>query len=252
LIDLADVGAEFDRIADVYDDTRPALLEAEIGIITNTLKMHECRSVLEIGVGTGRVSKPLREASFDVFGVDLSRRVIVKAKQKGLDKLVIADTNSLPFMNVAFDAAILVHVVHLLPNPPMAFAEIARVVRRNLVAIVRRPTDRIDDCEQIRRLIRSRLSKSSDSRPENRWKKETELLQSFPPLERKPFCDRTTEMTAEEVISILKKRAYRFTFNISEPDLHKITDEITYLMKGKKISRRRSEEIVVWRADQFA
>ena len=245
------MGTEFDRIADVYDDTRPALLEPEIGIIADTLKMYGCHSILEIGVGTGRISKPLSDASFDVFGVDLSTRMIAKAKQKGLDKLVIADTNSLPFIDNAFDAAILVHVVHLLPNPMKAFAEIARAVKRNLVAVVRRPTGTTDDYQQIRRAIRSRLTRNNHSRAESPWKKEAELLQSLPPLERKPFCDRTTEMTVDEVISILKKRAYRFTFNITEEDLHKITDEISSLMKGKTISRRRSEDIVVWRANEL-
>ena len=241
--------AEFDRIADVYDETRPMLLEAELGIIADTLKLRGCHSILEIGVGTGRVSKPLSKASFDMFGVDLSARMIGKAKEKGLDNLVISDASALPFIDDAFDAAILVHVIHLLPNPAIAFAEIARTVRRNIVAVVRRPPGAPDDYEQVRRAIRSRL-KGNLSHVENPWKKEAELLQSLPPLERKPFCDRTTEMTIDEVISILKKRAYRFTFNLTENDLNAIADEITSLMKGRTIRRRRCEDIAVWRVDR--
>lgn len=91
--------AEFDRIADVYDDTRPALNEAELGIIENTLKMCRSHSILEVGVGTGRVSKPLSEASFDIVGVDLSIRMISRAMQKGLRNPLRIPVNSTLFMN---------------------------------------------------------------------------------------------------------------------------------------------------------
>jgi len=244
--------AEFDRLADVYDDTRPPLNEAELRIIEDALTVRKCHSILEVGVGTGRISKPLSEISFDMVGIDLSTRMISRAKQKGLQNLVIADTYSLPFMDDGFDAAILVHVVHLLPDPVKALVEIGRVAKRSVVAIVRHPTGIMDEYEQLRRTIRQRVAHDSQSHlPENPWKKETELLQSVPPIERKPFCDRTTEMTVSEVVSIFKKRAYRFTLNISEEELNKIAGEITSMMKGRTITRRRTEDIVIWQADQL-
>lgn len=244
--------AEFDRIADVYDDTRPALDETELRIIEDALRAHVCHSVLEVGVGTGRVSKPLAEDSFDMVGVDLSARMISRAKQKGLQKLVIADACSLPFMDDTFDAAILAHVVHLLPDPVIALAEIGRVVKRNVVAIVRRPSGTLDDYQKLRRIMREGLTRDGQfSWPENPWKKEAELLQSVPPIERKPYSDRTIEMTVDEVISELRRRAYRFTLNASEEELDKIANEIVSLMKGKTITRRRTEDIVVWNANQL-
>jgi ubiquinone/menaquinone biosynthesis C-methylase UbiE len=244
--------AEFDRIADVYDDTRPALHETELRIIEDELRMRECHFILEIGVGTGRVAKPLSEVSFDMVGVDLSTGMISRAKQKGLEKLVIADAYSLPFMDDVFDAAILVHVVHLLPDPVIALAEIGRVVRRSVVAIVRHPNGTPDECEQLLRVIRQRVAREGHSRlAEDHWKKETELLQSVSPMERRPFCDRTTEMTVDEIISIFKKRAYRFALNLSAEELDKIAREITLQMKGKTVTRRRTEDIVVWGADQL-
>ncbi len=244
--------AEFDKIADVYDDTRPPLNEAELGIIEDALKKHNCHSILEVGVGTGRVSKPLSELSFDLVGVDLSDRMISRAKQKGLWKLVIADAYSLPFMDDAFDAAILVHIIHLLADPVKALAEIARVVKRNVVAIVRNPASTVGEYEQVRRTIRERIARNSRYRlAEDRWKREAELLQVLPPVERRQFCDRTTEMTVDEMISRLKKRAYEFTLDISEEELDKIAAEIASLIKGKTISRRRIEDIAIWQADQL-
>jgi len=244
--------AEFDRIADVYDDTRPPLYEAELRILVDALRTRNCNSVLEIGVGTGRVSKPLSIASFEMVGIDLSTGMISRAKQKGLWHLVIADTYSLPFVDHTFDAAILVHVVHLLPDPVTALAEIGRVVKNSVIAIVRRRTGAVDEYERVRRLMRERVGRGSlvDS-GEDRWRREAELLQSVPPVERKPFCDRTTEMTVDEVISILKKRAYRFTLNIPEEELDKIGSEIASKMKGRTINRRRTEDMVVWQAGQL-
>ena len=242
---------EFDRIADVYDDTRLPLHEEELSILVNALKTRNCHSLLEIGVGTGRVSKPLSESSFDMIGIDLSTQMISRAKQKGLWNLIIADTYFLPFMDDPFDAAILVHVVHLLPDPVMALAEIGRVVKNSVMAIVRRPTGFVDEYEQVRRLMRERVARGGLVDSAARWRREAELLQSIPPVERKPFCDRTTEMTVDEVVSVLKKRAYRFTLNISEDELDRIAGEITSQLKGRTITRRRTEDIVVWRADQL-
>ena len=39
-------------------------------------------------------------------------------------------------------------------------------------------------------------------------------------------------------------------YDVSEKELDKIADEITSLMKGKNISRRRIEDIAIWQTDQ--
>ncbi|HYB04084.1 MAG TPA: hypothetical protein VED17_06460, partial [Nitrososphaerales archaeon] len=66
------VDAEFDEIAPVYDETRGVLDDETSRGIKQMLEKHGCHSILEIGVGTGRVALPLIKDDFQVTGVDLS------------------------------------------------------------------------------------------------------------------------------------------------------------------------------------
>ena len=85
----------FDRAADVYDTTRRAARPEAIDALAEELS--DCSSVLELGVGTGRLAVPLMERGFRVVGVDLSRKMLDQGRAKGLERLVLGDVCRLPF-----------------------------------------------------------------------------------------------------------------------------------------------------------
>ena len=60
------VGEEFDDISEIYDSTRPAATEAEIRAVS--IELGECCTILDVGVGTGRFSKPLSDLGFEMLG----------------------------------------------------------------------------------------------------------------------------------------------------------------------------------------
>jgi SAM-dependent methyltransferase len=66
-------------------------------------------------------------------GVDVSepmvRKLLEKAGGAPPFPLVLGDATALPFRDAAFGAALLVHVLHLIPGWPDAVDELARVVR---------------------------------------------------------------------------------------------------------------------------
>jgi len=73
-----------DRIADVYDD-----IYAEVpfsGDVSTTVAFLRDLAgdgpMLELGIGTGRVALPLREAGVDVAGIDASRAMVAKLATK--------------------------------------------------------------------------------------------------------------------------------------------------------------------------
>jgi SAM-dependent methyltransferase len=73
-----------DRIADVYDD-----IYAEVpfsGDVSTTVAFLRDLAgdgpMLELGIGTGRVALPLREAGVDVAGIDASRAMVAKLAAK--------------------------------------------------------------------------------------------------------------------------------------------------------------------------
>ncbi len=88
--------------------------------------------VIEIGVGTGRIALPLSERVRSVVGVDLARRMMerLRAKQSGQPVMLAqADATHLPVASGVFDAAVTVHVFHLISNYLDALAELARALR---------------------------------------------------------------------------------------------------------------------------
>ncbi|HUS16082.1 MAG TPA: methyltransferase domain-containing protein [Chloroflexia bacterium] len=91
--------------------------------------------VLEIGAGTGRVLAPLAAAGAWAVGADLSmamlRRLQTKQPAGGAGALcaVLSDAHHLPFATGAFDAAVLVHILHLVGPWEPVLAAAQRVVR---------------------------------------------------------------------------------------------------------------------------
>lgn len=125
----------FDRAADSYDQTRgfPPGEEQRIAwMIAHKGGLSASSRLLELGVGTGRVALPLAAHVGSVFGVDLSLPMMNRLVAKRTSERVLlsqADITRLPFPARAFDAALAVHVFHLVPRWEDAVAEVARVLR---------------------------------------------------------------------------------------------------------------------------
>lgn len=132
---MAEPSVAFDRAADFYDQTRgfPAGADEPIAaLIAQAGSLKNDSRVLEIGVGTGRIALPLSAYVGRYYGVDLSRPMMnrLRAKQTGeAVYLTEADATRLPFPDKAFDAAVVVHVFHLIPNWRDALAELGRTLR---------------------------------------------------------------------------------------------------------------------------
>jgi len=126
----------FNRVAQIYDKTR-GLPPKVMGKIVEALvkEMKEHRTVLDIGVGTGRFAKPLQEKGVELVGIDISRDMMQNAKKKGVKGLLLGDACSLPFRDYSFDAAISVHVLHLIGDWQTALKEICRVTEDGLFSI---------------------------------------------------------------------------------------------------------------------
>lgn len=125
----------FDRAASFYDRTRgfPPGVERQVaGGIFRQAGLSEGRRLLELGVGTGRLALPLVEEGLDVFGVDISWRMLEVLCRKDARRRVCAvqgDITALPFSPASFDAVLAVHVLHLVGPWQTALEEAVRVLR---------------------------------------------------------------------------------------------------------------------------
>jgi len=122
----------FDRAVEYYDRTR-GLSEGASREMTALLANElQGRRTLEIGVGTGLVALPLAAAGVPLAGLDLSAPMLAKLVEKSGGRapfpLVVGDATTLPFADGGFGAAVVRHVLHLVPAWRQVVEELIRVV----------------------------------------------------------------------------------------------------------------------------
>ena len=122
--------AEFDQLADHYDETRggeqrgddyAADIDAQLPAGDNP--------ILEIGVGTGVVALGLRRRGRTVLGLDVSGPMLVRARERLGSVVVHGDAMRSPIATASVAHAVSVWVVHSVADPVLLFQEAARVLR---------------------------------------------------------------------------------------------------------------------------
>jgi ubiquinone/menaquinone biosynthesis C-methylase UbiE len=121
----------FDRAADFYDHTRsfsePIATQGIQAILD--IAGAEAR-FLDVGTGTGRVSVPLLKRGANLFGVDLSLKMMDQMRGKfPAARLAQSDASQLPFPTNSFDAVLTCHVMHLVGPWREALREYRRVLK---------------------------------------------------------------------------------------------------------------------------
>ncbi len=124
----------FDRVADVYDATRsapPDVASAVTDALVALLReVAPSPHLLEVGIGTGRIAVPLAGAGVRVTGIDISSKMLEVLRSKRRDiSVLFAEAAHHPFRDGAFDAAIFVHILHLVPDIEGTIRESMRAVR---------------------------------------------------------------------------------------------------------------------------
>lgn len=111
------------------DDEHGIAIAAFIGIA----RLNGAASVLDVGAGTGRALHRLRQALSDarVVGVEPVAELRAVGHQNGVpdDQLIDGDATALPFGDDEFDFVIETGVLHHVPEPAKAVAEMMRVAR---------------------------------------------------------------------------------------------------------------------------
>ncbi|HZY44236.1 MAG TPA: class I SAM-dependent methyltransferase [Anaerolineae bacterium] len=127
----------FDRAAGFYDQTRKlAGSMATIGIQTILDLAGPHGSILEVGIGTGRIGVPLLQRGANLIGCDLSIEMMHQLHDKfPTARLVRSDAVRLPFPADRFDALITIHVLHLVGAWRIALRGFKRVLKSNGVYI---------------------------------------------------------------------------------------------------------------------
>ena len=242
--------AEYDSMADEYDATRESATQTEVDALSRSLD--GCRTVLDVGVGTGRFAKPLSALGFEVTGMDVSRRMLLKAREKGLGRLLLGDAYRMPFRDKSFDAAIIIHVLHVVVDWATVMQDLGRVTRGPVMSILRVPQGAgtppvLPAGNQV-----PRSGTGYPVRTQHRmWQNELELRARVPPLKLERIRDETISIpVADAVRSMHAKRA--MGAQIVPPEVKQQMLERIIAMTGvQKVQRRVVEDLAVWSADDL-
>lgn len=98
-------------------------------------------NILDVGCGTGEISLVLAEMGHSVHGIDLSEKMLARARAKSRAlklkaKFSIGDAENLNFKEGTFDAVVSRHVLWTLPHPDRAMSEWKRVVKKDGTVMV--------------------------------------------------------------------------------------------------------------------
>ncbi|HLI10494.1 MAG TPA: methyltransferase domain-containing protein [Alphaproteobacteria bacterium] len=134
-IDLASVKFAYRRYASVYDLIFGAVLEPGRQAAIAAVNVHPGQRILEVGIGTG-LSLPAYRKDARVIGIDISREMLSKARQRvarlGLaqvEALLEMDGERMAFADGSFDAVMGMYIVGVTPRPASLLREMQRVCR---------------------------------------------------------------------------------------------------------------------------
>jgi len=245
--------AEYDQMAEEYDATRDAATEREVDGIAGSLE--GSKTVLDVGVGTGRFAKPIFGLGFEVTGVDVSRRMLLKAREKGIDRLLLGDAYSLPFKGKAFDAAMIIHVLHVVVDWARVMRELGRVTKGNVVTILRVPQL---PGGQPRAEVGTALSPSRSGlggypvRTQHRmWQNEQELVARVPPMKLERIRDEIVSIPVADALRRLEAKRSMGAQMVPPEIRRAMMERVISMSAGQVVQRRVVEDLAVWKADQL-
>lgn len=130
--------SEYFQLPELLEYSRKYMLTPEMReLITTRMHIHDGETILEVGCGTGYLSRYLSHSrkSLSFIGIDLDEKFLIMAdrfaKQEGLDNISFmrADANALPFAAHSFDHAVSHTFLTSTQTPLLALSEMHRVVK---------------------------------------------------------------------------------------------------------------------------
>lgn len=126
--------AAFNQQAATYDtDMKGQHARSLYPILLDRLSHISYHSALDLGCGTGEMIKQILQADNckELYGIDLSEEMLAVAKNKLPDqvKLLLGDSESLPFPDNFFDVVYCNDSFHHYPAPQNVLSEVQRVLK---------------------------------------------------------------------------------------------------------------------------
>jgi SAM-dependent methyltransferase len=121
----------FDSVADFYDEYRPSPPHEVVDALIALSHLHHGSRVLEIGCGTGQLSRPLAEVGVDLIAIDLGPRLVARARRRleafPSARVEVSAFEDWPLPEKKFDAVVSANAFHWL-DPDVRVAKSAHAL----------------------------------------------------------------------------------------------------------------------------
>ena len=239
----------FDRVADRYDVTR-GYPETVMKDILNALEkaLDRNKRTLDAGVGTARFAKPLQDRGFEVIGLDISPRMLAKARAKGAQDLFRGDMCDLPFGDDVFGTTMSIHVLHLISKWKCALAEVGRVTTDSLISVAFNREE--SPAEELRRFYDETCAQLGYvvGHPGLRERELPDLLR---PDRETVITTHEHPINAQDMIDDFESRTYSSQWFVPEEIHQKEIDALRERYDGvDQIMGRERISLLVWSIDK--
>ena len=208
--DLHALVAGFADAAAVYERGRPGYPPAAVERIAAELGVTPPARVLDLGAGTGKLTRPLLDAGLDVVGVEpLERMRAALAAAVGPERALDGRAEAIPLDDASVDAAVSADAFHWFDGDRAA-AELHRVVRPRggVAALWTRNDDRMPWSDEIKALLEPLWERTSHPGiVEGRRAEAFERHRGFAPMRR-------AEVTFEDTIDRDATLAWFASFSV--------------------------------------
>lgn len=248
----------FNRAAEFYDATRgfPAGIDKEIAaFMAKEAHLSKDATILDIGIGTGRIALPLAPHVGFITGIDISHdmlNVLLRKRQQEAVFPIEGDGHSLPYASHSFDAVVIVHVLHLVPEPLKILAEIQRVHKPKGQLL---HCFTLHDAEAPSPLMQAWNAARAKKAYDQRWDTTQTLLKSTAwTLEKESNYWYSIHETPQHYFDMIGKRAWSSTWDLSDEELaigvnamKKVLDEQFGGDMNASIERRQAYQMQIMR-----
>src|ERR1700682_6499521 len=125
---LLDLQGKWDRASRWYDFATVALEAVVFRRLRSRLLKSSVGRVLEVAAGSG-LNLAHYPGSLDITAIDLSPRMLLKARHRGARKAAVMDAQHLAFRDGSFDTVVSTLGTCTFPDPVRALREMRRVCR---------------------------------------------------------------------------------------------------------------------------
>ncbi len=238
----------FDRVAHLYDETRGVPPEAEKqigdGLAALLFEASPTPHLLEVGIGTGRIAVPLAERGVRVTGIDISEKMlaILRGKRTDID-VMLSEASRPPLRDRSFDAALFVHILHLVPDAAATVRATIPLVRPGGLLIEARDDHGESLRSQADKLIRRTVEELAGV-DIGGWTPYERGAQIFAEIAREAgaevvpaqLASWTASTTGQRMLDRLRRRDYSSSWKIPDEAmpalLERVTPQIAELFDG--------------------